>query len=123
MEPYYNWNKTKIAVLVSAGFGAGWSTWNTESLAWDSRVVEWWLNHHSQEYGRAVTHSGFVSPASREYLEFAAKLKEWGYENVYMGGYADINLHWIDAHRKWHIEEYDGKEYIVYADEQKWNSF
>ena len=124
MEPYYNEDKTKIAVLVSGGFGAGWSTWGAESLAWDSRVVEWWLNHHSQEYGRALEHSGlFRTPPSREYTEFAEKLKEWGYEHVYMGGYIDISLHWVDRYRKWRIEEYDGSEYLVYADEERWNEF
>jgi hypothetical protein len=32
--------KGQIAVLVSGGFGAGWSTWNQPELAYDKRVVE-----------------------------------------------------------------------------------
>ena len=49
MEVYYNEDKTKYAVLVSHGFGAGWSSWNDPSVAYDKRVVEFWLTHHESD--------------------------------------------------------------------------
>lgn len=32
MEKYYNQNG-ELAVLISPGFGAGWSTWNDEGMS------------------------------------------------------------------------------------------
>lgn len=125
MQPYFNVGKTQIAVLVSHGYGAGWSTWGVPELAWDSRVVEWWIDHHDMAYCQKITYTGlFGVEESAEHKEFAAKLKEWGYdEHTYMGGYANIRLEWVDRGRQWRIEEYDGSEYLVFADEQHWISF
>ena len=39
----------KIGVLVSHGFGAGWSTWGSDELAYDKRVVEFWLSHKNDK--------------------------------------------------------------------------
>lgn len=34
VERYYN-KKNELGVLISVGFGAGWSTWNDTELAYD----------------------------------------------------------------------------------------
>ena len=36
VEKYYNENG-ELGVLYSPGFGAGWSTWSNEELAYDKR--------------------------------------------------------------------------------------
>lgn len=118
VTPYYSPAGDKITVLVSIGYGAGFSTWGVPELAYDHRVVEWWLEHNSDEYCSAVER--FDSPENKE---FKIKLREWGYGDVYLGGYADIELVWIERDRQWRIEEYDGNEHIVFADQQQWNSF
>lgn len=46
---YYNEDKTKFGVLVSYGFSAGWSTWEKPELAYDRRVIEFWLAHKNDE--------------------------------------------------------------------------
>ena len=43
VEKYYNENG-ELGVLISTGFGAGWSSWNCDEIAFDKRVVEYWLN-------------------------------------------------------------------------------
>ena len=45
MEYYWNEDHTEIAVLVSVGFGAGWSTWNEKELAYDKRVVDLFIEY------------------------------------------------------------------------------
>ncbi len=128
IKPYYNMDKTMIAVLVSPGYGAGWSTWTKDEFAWDSRIVKWWLKHHTDEdYARKITDAGFGNTnESQEHKEFLKFLEDCGYENVdeiYLGGYKDIELVWVPRNRKWLIKEYDGSEKIVFADEQKWHAF
>ena len=41
VEKYYNENG-ELGVLISPGFGAGWSSWNCDEIAFDKRVVEYW---------------------------------------------------------------------------------
>lgn len=118
VTPYYSEDRSMAAVLVSRGFGAGWSSWNKAELAYDRRVVEWWMKHHDREYCRKLDER---EPASPEYKEFSTLLKQWGYDHVYLGGYEDIKLYWVRRGCQWRIEEYDGNERIVFNDEQYWN--
>lgn len=93
MEKYYNQNG-ELAVLISPGFGAGWSTWNDEGIAYDKRVVEYWLNEN---------------PTSEEMKEF---LESIGYSNTYMGGYSSLRIEYIPRGTMFCIHEYDGSESI-----------
>lgn len=113
-EFYYNEDGTKIAVLVSPEFGAGWSTWNDKALAYDKRVIEWWLAHKDDEkYMNKLTdfHENFLQAAAQELFQ------SWGYGPVYFGGLRDIEeIKWADCNRPFHIVEYDGAEGIEYLD-------
>ena len=44
MELYEKGDGT-FAVLVSPGYGAGWSTWDRKELAYDKRIIEYYLAH------------------------------------------------------------------------------
>jgi len=86
----------KIAVLVSPGFGAGWSSWNgshAKQLAMDKRIVEYVLN---DEKGNEEKAKKF--------------LQSIGLEGVYCGGYGDIEIHWVEKGIHFQINEYDGSE-------------
>ena len=54
VDRYYN-EKNELAVLVSVGYGAGWSTWNSGegedkfALALDSRIVKKVMENTSPE--------------------------------------------------------------------------
>ena len=105
MEYYWNDDHTEIAVLVSVGFGAGWSTWNEKELAYDKRVVDLFI-----EYG----------PYGNE-DNLQTILQAYGYEHVYLGGWEDIVIRWVPINTYWRITEYDGAEGIEYFDPEDWN--
>jgi hypothetical protein len=77
----------KVAVLVSGGFGAGWSTWADESEAavFAPDVVAW------VEGGKVGSVDQF---------------KHYGY----MGGLRDVRIEWVNVGDRFYIEEYDGSE-------------
>ena len=111
MEYYYNENHTKVAVLVSYGFGAGWSTWNDEDLAYDKRVVEFWLEHNTPEFCRgASAHSHFHPTAEGKIVKNF--LESCGYHDIYLGGYDGIRLEWVPCGTEFRITEYDGAERV-----------
>lgn len=80
----------KVAVLVSPGFGAGWSTWNDgEECVFDPEMAQAVLDgHHSK-------------------AEAIAKRK---YPDHYTGGVEDLVVQWVDKGNRFEIHEYDGSE-------------
>jgi len=110
----------QIAILISGGYGSGWSSDQYESLAYDKRVVEFWLEHNKdREFVDKLDSWG-----DNETKEEVKKLfNEWGYGYVYFGGFSQIKLHWIDKDKPFIIREYDGSEYIEYQDAQNWINF
>lgn len=85
-----NKKHTTYAVLVSPGYGAGWSTWNSEhggeKLAYDKRIVEYFVaRRKTWDKAWSCKYYGEVLPAENEFREF---LKSIGYDadNIYLGG-------------------------------------
>ena len=92
----------KVAVLVSPGFGAGWSTWSSafgDFLVFDKGLVE-------------LAERG--APAE----EAEARVKEVFGEDayVYMGGWSNVEIRWLPEGHRFYIHEYDGSESVVDAD-------
>lgn len=127
IERYWNEDHTKYAVLVSSGFGAGWSSWEGKELAYDKRVVEFWLEHeYDKEWMRTVNQTKYSSsiPQSDANKEAVAFFKSIGYEDCpYLGGFSSIHLEWVEAGRKWIIREYDGSEALYFEEDFNWNCF
>lgn len=96
VERYYN-EKNELGVLYSPEFGSGWSTESYEELAYDKRIVEYWLTEH---------------PSRDDMKEFIANI---GYKNFYlpMCGYSDLEIAWIPKGTLFYIENYDGAETII----------
>lgn len=92
MEKYYNKND-ELGVLISPEFGAGWSTWNYDELAFDKRIIEKWLEKVSSD-------------------EMCDYIESLGYRRPYMGGYFDLCLEFIPRGSMFYIAEYDGAESI-----------
>ena len=80
------------AVLVSPGFGAGFSTWNKPEMAVDFDLVEAFLKE--------------------DMVRFHYILEE-KYDGAYTGGVNDLEVQWITEGTQFMIEEYDGNERIV----------
>ena len=89
-----------VAVRISAGWGAGWSTWHGhKELIFHPKLVELVESgQHNQET---------VSAVLNELLD-----KEEA-EGIYLGGVMDLSITWIPKGTKFKIEEYDGSEYII----------
>lgn len=81
-----------IAVLVSGGFGAGWSTWNRkhrEVLCMDADIV------------RAVLDKDIPK---------AVEIAKQKCGDFYAGGADDLDVEWVKKGAAFEITEYDGNE-------------
>lgn len=82
-----------VAVLISPGFGAGWSTWSaaeqTEAMLFDSRLVDFVLSHGAEGLGAYAESIGYTG---------------------YMGGAEDVQVEWLEPGTRFVVEEYDGSE-------------
>lgn len=93
----------KIAVLISPGFGAGWSTWNhghEEQVAMDRRLVEVVLagGQPTEELLQQVTGvDGYVCTLG-----------------------LPVIVEWVDKGQAFYIHEYDGSETIKTKDDLIW---
>jgi hypothetical protein len=97
----------KVAVLVSAGYGAGWSTWVS-----DEYYRELFLFHpklvQMVEDGRGLE-------ITSEWME-----KELGIDDVYVGGTNGLYIEWVPVGTKFIIHEYDGHESLKTIDDFYW---
>lgn len=84
-----------VAVLISPGFGAGWSTWGDseqrEGMLFDSRLVDFVLSHGAQGLGDYAESLGYTG---------------------YMGGADSVRVEWLEPGTRFVVEEYDGSESI-----------
>ena len=121
MEYYWNDDHTAIGVLVSRGYGAGWSTWNTPELAYRREIVEFWKQYENKPVALAKISTIESSPERREAVRF---FRELGYteENLpYFGGFAKICFEWVPVDTYWRIIEYDGNERVEILDLSTFN--
>jgi len=95
MDKVYN-EKGEVAVLISPGYGAGWSTWNTSSsdCMFNPELVRAVLNKESP--------SVIDSIAERLYGD-----------DFYTGGAGQLEVVWLPKGTGFRIHEYDGYESIV----------
>lgn len=95
----------KVAVIVSPGFGAGWSTWASSDIAsrivFDPDVVAW-------------IEAGKVGPLP----DIGSKYGDE--DHFYDGGAEDLTIYWVPIGQKFRIEEYDGHETLRLEEDYKW---
>lgn len=94
-------------ILISPGYGAGWSTWNDwhkEFLLKDPTLIE-------------------MAERKADVSEVDAYIKSKLGENayVYTGGWRDIEVHELAEGTLFRIEEYDGYESIETKDKVDWS--
>lgn len=96
----------KVAVLVSHGFGAGWSTWGNpaEFLAMDSGLV-------------ALAEKGATVEEVKSYLN--ARLGEDN--DICLGGWCP-SVEWLPIGTQFYIHEYDGSESLRTTDDLVWTA-
>ena len=95
----------KVAVLVSRGYGAGWSTWTDE--------IETYLFHPKLvQMVEEERHSEITT----EWME-----QELGLDVSYTGGTVGLEIQWVPIGTKFVIDEYDGHESLRTIDDFHWN--
>ena len=90
-------DKGRVGVLLSPGFGAGWSTWNQGidfDWVFDKGLVELALRKANKE----------------DVLEY---LKEKGIDRPYLCGWDDIIIIFLGKGTMFTIKEYDGSESLL----------
>lgn len=87
----------KVAVAVSGGFGAGWSTWN-DINPMDARFNQLFLDGKVDEVVRICDEE----------------------ELGYAGGAEDVEIEWVPAGTKFIIHEYDGSESLECLEYFNW---
>ena len=96
----------RVAVIYSPGFGAGWSTWNTEygeELLFDPGLADLIINQGPWDQVEA-------------YVAYIT-LK---YPDAYQGGVRSLEVKWVPEGTQFRIEEHDGSERVVLFDEDDW---
>jgi hypothetical protein len=91
----------KVAVLVSPGFGAGWSTWGSEHRDWAlfaPELVAW------------------VEGGKKEDIDEIVELALGG-AHFYTGGSHDLVIEWVEQGQQFIIEEHDGSETLTLVGE------
>jgi len=90
-----------MKVLISPGYGYGWSTCEGKGLATDARLIE-----------------AFERGISKE--EMHKLCVDLGYGDIYMGGFDELEIVEVPAGEFFHICEYDGAEYIEIFNPSEW---
>ena len=84
-----------VAVLISRGFGAGWSTWADDKyaslVAMDKDIVELVLGSGTED-------------------EMEKLLLKKGIDDMYLGGFDGLEVKWVTEGLHFKINEYDGSE-------------
>ena len=86
-----------VAVAVSPGYGAGWSTWN-DVHPMDARFNQLFIDDKIDEAKRLCEEEGL------------------GYD----GGARDVIIQWVPVGTRVQINEYDGSESIRTEDDIDW---
>lgn len=89
-----------VAVLVSRGFGSGWSTWGQN--VFEPRIVEALLKGQSET----------------EIVDIAREI----YPDAYVGGIEGLEVRWVPVGTRFRIEEYDGAETLWLENEYDWET-
>ena len=94
----------RIAVLISGGYGAGWSTWELpEEAIFDPGLV------NLVEKVDKLSTEDKLTEIQEQILSYCTL--KWGDE--YLGGIDDLEIRWIPVGTKFSINEYDGSESII----------
>ena len=107
VKKYFNENGD-VGVLVSGGYGAGWSTWNNDSssrsgeqILFEPTVIQMMLDN--------------ADPLDvEEYCESK-------YEG-YFGGVDGLHIEWLKPGTEFYIEEFDGAEGLIQKESHNWST-
>jgi hypothetical protein len=93
----------KVAILVSPGFGAGWSTWNYDEpqMLYDPVIAR------------------MVDQEKVDWVEVEKYCQEQ-YPNARLDGLDELYVEWLPEGTAFRIHQYDGSESVEIRDEMCW---
>lgn len=95
-----------MKVLISKGYGTGWSTWNRKEMAFDPDLIELFEKGCSiDDMYKACIDKGYTDVYGA---------------GPYMAGFKGLKVIDVPANRYFRIKEYDGNEYIEFFDMSEW---
>ena len=89
-----------VAVLVSSGYGAGWSTWGSDEMLFDPVIAQALLDKLFED----------------EILELA----QARYPDESILGLDGLYVRWVPVDKRFRIEEYDGAESLRLEEDYDW---
>jgi hypothetical protein len=116
----------KVGVLISPGYGAGFSSWGAPIEAiFNPTLIELVEEKHTMEFvpnekGGITRFRVWDDPKYKELIQKMIDFVENTWEDVYSGGVPDLQVVWIPEGSKFIIEEYDGSESLQLMDETNW---
>lgn len=93
------------AVLVSPGYGAGWSTWAND------------------EYREFMVFDHIIAQAviDKDFDAIERRIKEYAPDvYLHLGGVSDLTVEWVPLGTAFEIQEYDGFESVRVRDISDW---
>ena len=90
----------KVGVLISPGYGAGFSTWGAP--------IE------------AIFNPTLIELVEQQKVQEAIDFVEKTWEDVYSGGVQDLRVFWVPEGSEFIIEEYDGSESLMLKTDYNW---
>lgn len=116
----------KVGVLVSPGYGAGFSTWGyPEEAIFDPTLIEMVEKKYNMEYqpnekgGITQIRKVWDSPEYKQLTDDMIKYCETKWE-AYSGGVQDLEVVWVSEGSEFIIEEYDGSESLMLKENYNW---
>ena len=95
-----------MKLLISPGYGAGWSTWNIPEMATDKDLIEL--------FEKGCTYE------EMEKLCIEKNYTDEYYEPPYMGGFQQLKVVEVPKGALYRINEYDGAESVEVFNPDKW---
>lgn len=100
-----------MKILVSNGFGAGWSSWASEKqfeIATYQPVIDF------------LEGGGKGSDLDEDHPLIKKMCEDLELDSFYTGGASDLHTQFLPDETKFFIENYDGSEYVI-TSENFWN--
>lgn len=99
-----------VGVVISVGWGGGFSSWGDPQMATDPQVVE--LVHNMNDHDRGTEDHHLLQQQLTHYLNQHYPDHQW---------YGDpLGLVWVVPGTKFFIHEYDGRESVWCEDQINW---
>lgn len=111
-----------VGVLISPGYGAGWSTWNVKEFAFDKRIIEAVLEFGAIEsISESCITGTFDKEGMSKFEGWLSLVPDYKHVKIYYNGLYDYwQIGFYPPSTRVRIAEYDGSESVVISREDEY---